>query len=255
MSIVEVIHKGSYAAEIYHDECHDSPDDWGNDEIFLGYIDTRHYRMGRADFKVEYGHRHLPWEEVADQPSILEHWGDSDTFSKEKWEEDVFKEGYDVFPVRLLDYGSNGAQLKMCQPCDADGYIWVKNSDTPMSRLSDVLENNGESSHSRAEGLLETWNQYLSGEVYCYAIYRKLREVNEVESDLCWNPKYDRSGIHFKLFRSDRYQLTDQYGGIYGYSYTVEQVHAELEALIQRDGWEDEITGMPEEGGELCMTL
>lgn len=152
---IEVIKYRGHEIEIFYDEFCESPDDWGNDEVFLVY-DHRDFRVKRKGF---------------DPETIF----DSLLKKKSKFE------GHWVFPVYAYIHSGiislslyKGSYPFTC-PWDTSfrGFVLVK-CDTEIEKsYNEELE----TARKRAEGLIKTWNEYLSGEVYGY----------NSEVGGCWN--------------------------------------------------------------------
>jgi hypothetical protein len=137
---------------------HDSPDDWGDEEAFLGRVAVGAQCFGRKDFDIDEASRYLPFGEGVWR---VDEWDDEDE-RRQEWE-DVADTGYEVFPVRFLDYGANGAELRETTDDRADGYIFVAVPwESDLERLAHVDFPLDE----RKDHVLSVWNMYLSGEVY-----------------------------------------------------------------------------------------
>jgi hypothetical protein len=127
-----------FTVTIEQDEDPQSPDEWGDEEVFLGEVHHRNYRkFGRKD------HHTAPIDEDGSCP-------------------------FEVYPVRLVDYGgANGCKLQFLdkdEDDNASGRIFVKRL-TPLEMLGRVI-----TMDELAENLLQTWNTYLQGEVYAFSI-------------------------------------------------------------------------------------
>lgn len=220
----EIEYKG-YRIVIDQDDCHESPDAWGDDEVFLGEIKTSRYQLGRANYTKTDGQGYLPWGtgvwcqepwgEVIPAESWLEDtmgqeerdWAEA----REKYEEWEYqqqvhqrtKELYWVFPVCLRDYGGGNIRLVEGDAEDEesyDGWVYVKKQPTAMSLLAEVLT--GELPQARFESLLEIWNQYCEGDVWSFRIYRQGDEDGEEG------------------------EVVDSCGGYYGYEYAMAEAKA-----------------------------
>jgi hypothetical protein len=123
---------------IEYDEDAEGPDQWGDTEVFLSKVNTNRYRIGR--------------EKVS--------WVSSD----DRDPDDELYQEYLDFPIRLIDYGSNGARLQFCSERRADGALLVKRRTDLEAIVSGVT------SEQLAECVLEDWNTYLGGEVFCFIV-------------------------------------------------------------------------------------
>ena len=120
---------------MFYDEYAESPDTWGNEDVFL----------------VSYNRREL-WV----VPKYWEYSHDA------LYECKGFHEGYYVFPVSI--YSHSGLALCMGNRGGWDfsngwAFMLVKRERGSWTR-TDAMK--------RAEGMLEMWNDYLSGHVYGY---------------------------------------------------------------------------------------
>lgn len=134
---IETIEYRGYEIEVCYDTDASSPDDWGNDESFIVY-DHRQFCVRRKGF---------------DARDIFEHTSEVGR---------MFYDGYYVFP--LYAYIHSGVSLSLGSGSDK----W----DTSMSGFVLVKREKGcwskQKAEKYAEGLVESWNEYLSGEVYGY---------------------------------------------------------------------------------------
>lgn len=148
-----------YHYEINYDDCDESPDEWGDHEVFLVY-DHRDFYIERRGFYPPEIHDYLK--------------GDIDyDFS-----------GYYIFPVYA--YIHSGISLSLLYNGDRwdtsmRGYVLVKKS------LRDYISE--DIAKTYAEGCIENWNAYLSGQIYRYEIYKKEicehcnhEEIEEIDS-------------------------------------------------------------------------
>jgi hypothetical protein len=136
-NLIESIPYKGYEIEVYYDDSDQSPDEWGDDELFLVY-DHRDFCIKRKGF--------LP----------------RDIFDTEK---DMYS-GYYVFPVYA--YIHSGVSLSLGRSrypfndrwdVSSTGYALVKREKGCWNR---------DKAYKLAELLIKEWNQYLSGDVYGY---------------------------------------------------------------------------------------
>jgi len=146
---------------IYYDQNSESPDTWGNTDIFLVY--------DHRDFYVK-----VPGFDPSD---IFDEWKDS------KQGEFLYNE-YFVFPV--LAYIHSGVSLSLSDNGQTSGF------DTSFKGFALVKKceywPDIETAEKAAKELLNEWNQYLSGEVYGY----------DSEAGSCWG-FYGQDGIEQML--------------------------------------------------------
>lgn len=133
------IYKG-IEIKIQYDEDYESPNDWGNDNVFLVY-DHRQFNVRVNGFAPEYIVKAMQ--------------------NKEK----TF-DGYYYFPV--FAYIHSGISLSLCK----NYYPFTCNFDTSFAGFALVKRGKGmytrDKAYKAAESLISTWNKYLSGEVFGY---------------------------------------------------------------------------------------
>lgn len=144
--------------KIFYDTDADSPDTWGNDELFLVY-DHREFCVKRKGF---------------DPKEIFDHTNET---------EKMFYKGHYVFP--LYAYIHSGVSLSLGKT----SYPFTDRWDTSFAGFVLVKQIKGWSYHREkalkaAESLVEEWNMYLGGEVYGYS----------TEHGSCWG-FYGNSGL------------------------------------------------------------
>lgn len=154
----EIDHNG-YRIAIECDEYAENPDDWGNDEMFLVY-DHRDFCVRRKGF-------------------------DPDDIFERMQEGKKTYNGYWVFPVYAyihsgvaLSLGRNSYPFTDRWDVSFKGFALVKRMKHQWSE---------DKAYNLAEGLIKTWNMYLSGEVYGFNVYELDEDGEEVDSiDSCW---------------------------------------------------------------------
>lgn len=172
----EIDYKG-YKIKIRQQDYPESPKDWDNDEAFLVY-NHRNFQVEMEGFNVS---------DISDYIQSLSHPND---------EYDVKDFGaYYIFPVEACIHSGISLSLftgtKTCQwDSSVSGYVLVKKTNGYLQGTELVTEYMAK---ARAEGLLELWNQYLSGEVYgfiiekpniVYSITKKKFDTLVFENDL-----------------------------------------------------------------------
>ena len=140
-----------YAIKVYPDDCLTSPDDWGDDNLFL----------------------------IADHRQLFVK---RDGFMLNRMEPDEIKEiekQYHIFP--LAAYIHSGVSLSLSRK----GYPF--NDAWDSGYIGAVFSSKKEwrtkmKAHNAAQGLIETWNEHLAGNVWGYQIEDK----NGAHVDSCW---------------------------------------------------------------------
>lgn len=152
---METIHEeklNGLTIKIFQDMNSQSPDDWGDDDLFLAGFDTRNFFVMPKDKK--------EWS-IKD---LLDHYLDTHhIFSLEAYIHSgicLSLSGEGNFPDRAFDVS------------DGIGCVFV----------SKKYWKTKKSAKHTAENHVKTWNDYLSGNVYGYQVEDK--DGNEIES--CW---------------------------------------------------------------------
>lgn len=140
---------------IFQDDTYDSPDDWGNTDAFIVH-DHRDFTIERKGFNPS-----EIFEALQENPNKL-------------------FDGYRVFP--LYAYIHSGIALSLGR----NQYPFTCRWDTSFAGFVLVKHEKGmytpKQARRIAEGLIETWNEYLSGNVYGFVV-----ENSEGEQlDSCW---------------------------------------------------------------------
>ena len=132
----EIIDYKGYRIRIEQDDNYESPDMWGDNELFLVY-DHRQFTVKRKDFEPQ---------------DIYENGL-------------AYEKNYWIFPVEA--YIHSGVHLslfngtKQCRwDSSVSGYILASKEEFEGLETAKIV----------AEGLIETWNQYLSGDVWGFII-------------------------------------------------------------------------------------
>lgn len=169
---IESYKVGGLTVRIGQDDSPQSPEEWGDTEVFLGAVSNhRRFYCGREDEPAESARRYVPWgegpwewDESRNGRLALgyEAWFEDEADMRLAWEEE-HDTGYAVFPVELVDYGANGQALRECTHREADGYIFVK---VPWSCDLERVAYPDFDAKGRKDAILADWNQYLGGEVY-----------------------------------------------------------------------------------------
>jgi len=155
-SIEKINYKGK-VIEIYQDLDCQSPEDWGEDGIFL----VNYHR----DFEVRR-------DEIITEDDVRT-WYQGEKIKQQK--------NFFIFQLSMLSHSGVWLSLNSSFACDAGGW------DT--SRVGVVLVSKKEAKTKEkavklASGLIESWNDYLSGNVYGYVI-TGIEDSKILDS--CWN--------------------------------------------------------------------
>lgn len=176
------------------DDWAESPDDWGDEDIFLSETKNRNCTIGRRSLSAEEaGRKYCEWGEGPYNMDHLDCGKDAAEILQMQEDYDFYHQsGFMVFPVSLLDYGSNGCQLRYWYPGryngEPDGYLVVKWPESPLEQLAELAEWD-KLPDERADMMMKEWNTYLSGEVYVV----RITEVEWDEEEGNWA---DKDGGH-----------------------------------------------------------
>ena len=161
---------GNFTFNLAYDEYADSPEAWGDEDAFLGAVNTRNCNFGRKNWGKNFALYHIPFGEgpwLFDNPDMeMAENVDSEQELQEAWA-GCFDPSIEVFPVEYMDYGCNGGRLRECDHHNADGYIFIC---VPWRSEIEKLAHADFDVQAIKDALLKEWNQYLSGEVYTAAI-------------------------------------------------------------------------------------
>jgi hypothetical protein len=137
-----------------------------NEHYFLGYTETRGMSIGKGGWDTGYARSYIPWGEGPWDPDQCDYEVEKEELREEY--EGERSEGYRVYPVRLIDHGSYGSELRHADHDEANGYIFVEIPKTPVEELAAAAK--GFSADEIAESILHEWNTYLSGDVWIYDV-------------------------------------------------------------------------------------
>lgn len=136
--------KSGNTLRIFEDENAQSPDTWDNKDMFL-VIETRQFEVKRKGFDIDAINDHSDHYFIFPINAYI-HSGIKLYFS----ENETRYRGYILIDKNDMDFDANRAFKAE----------WKDKSDNELAQIF-------------AEGLLETWNQYLSNEVYGFEIIQK----------------------------------------------------------------------------------
>ena len=152
----EIFYK-DYKIKIRRDESPESPDDWGNEELFLVY-DHRQFSVSRKGFEPG---------DIYDYIMSLCH--PDDEFDVGDYSD------YYIYPVEA--YIHSGVSLSLFEgttssnwDSSVSGYILIKKS--YVLKYPNIISDKDkiDKAYELANTLIKEWNQYLFGEVYGYII-------------------------------------------------------------------------------------
>jgi hypothetical protein len=168
--------KNNRELEITQDTDIESPNDWGNTDIFLVY-DHRQLNIKRKGFEPEDIYN---WLELIKGVRInnkpLQHPIPKGNYKVNGHD----YSDYYIFPVEAYIHSGISLSLftgtKQCRwDSSVTGFILVHREelDYPLQRTQPELENKSDLEIAKhyAKGLIDTWNTYLAGNVYIITLY------------------------------------------------------------------------------------
>lgn len=213
----------NYRIEIQQDKHVESPDSWGNEKLFLVF-DHRQFNVEREGFEPDDIYNYIGLKRSSEQlekniRANLNNLNERDlkacNYKLQDLKNDLenykdYELEYFIFNVSAYIHSGVSLSLNTLYPfnCPWDtahnGFILVK---------KDIKEDlTIEEAHKYAQGLIETWNQYLSGEVY-YIELQLIRKYTKCYLD---------SGMDSEEFIE--YETIDSMGEVY---------RSDLESCIQ----------------------
>lgn len=193
--------KSGNILKIIHDEFAQSPDEWGDDGLFLVY-DHRQFSADRKGFDPK-----DIFERGYIQFQLLEYLKDKDINNLKDFEQEeineyqsqiddypAFEDDYFIFPIDA--YIHSGVHLSLANNTDypdrrwdvsTSGYVLVKKDEIQDDEWRNKChkgKSEEEISRHLAEGLIETWNQYLSGDIYGFQILKPIKTYTITEESL-----------------------------------------------------------------------
>jgi hypothetical protein len=181
--------KSGNILRVIQDENAESPDTWDNEDMFLVY-DHRQFAVSREGFDPNDIYNYLEIKSKINSPIRLDE-------SVDELEDDLkqyfdYDSAYYIFPVDA--YIHSDIHLSLANTKDypdrkwdvsTTGYILVKKDQILPEYNMGVAET---ALHWRAkemaEGLIETWNQYLSGDVYGFQVLKPVKTYTITEEEL-----------------------------------------------------------------------
>lgn len=159
--------KSGNILRVEQDSDPESPDNWGNEDMFLVY-EHRDFTIRRKGFEPR---------------DIFEYLEDC--------HEQVDNNKYDDYYIFLVyAYIHSGVSLSLGNDkypfndrfdVSTTGYILIKKN--PKGDAFDIIVTEKEAKEL-AEGLIETWNQYLSGNIWGFKILKPIKTYTITEEDL-----------------------------------------------------------------------
>lgn len=198
----DINYKG-YKIKIRQDEYYESPNDWGDENLFLVY-DHKQFTVKRKGF----------------EPQDIYESGLA------------YEKNYWILPVEAYIHSGVSLSLfsgtKLCRwDSSVSGYILASKKEFK----------NLETAKTAAEGLIKTWNQYLSGEIWGYII-EKSNTVYSISKE-----KFDRllfendlSTLESEFDIEDEWEEVDSCWGFYGQDAAIDEAKLVIDYLTKDNG-------------------
>ena len=165
--------KSGNILEVIQDSDPQSPDSWGNTDMFLVY-DHRQFSVERKGFPPKYIYDYLD-EKTG---TILDH--DLDLSKLDNFH--IFNVAAHIHSGVHLQLNNSSFPFQRGWDTSTTGFVIVKKEDIVEGKKPTFITE--AEALKYAEGLIETWNQYLSGDVYGFRILKPITDYTITEKDL-----------------------------------------------------------------------
>jgi hypothetical protein len=250
----EIVYKEEYKGyliEIYQDDSSDSPDDWNNTDVFLVYDHDRFF-VKRDNFNPEDINKSMGLALLSDKlkklKKKLSEIKKSTIYYEDRIKKDLIKNAkldiqkikdkiYDLYNGEIQDYSdywifpvfayihsmvilslSDSSYPHTC-PWDTSfrGFILVeKVQEWYIDNSTKEVNIHTEKAEEQAQGLIETWNNYLSSNVYGYEICKPV-EYCTIDKDIMQTTEhFDELRSKLLLNTTTEWETIDSCWGFYG---------------------------------------
>jgi len=206
----DVYYKG-YKIKVRQDEDYESPNDWGDEDLFLVY-NHRQFTVKRDGFDPNDIYDYLELQSKINSLIGLDE-------TQEELEDNLkgyfdYESEYWVFPVEAYIHSGVSLSLfsgtKQCRwDSSVSGYILASKEE-----FKDL-----ETAKTATEGLIKTWNQYLSGEIYGFIIEKPntIYSISKEEFDtLCITGTFSSEAFLQVAEEDTDWEEKDSCWGYYG---------------------------------------
>lgn len=230
----------NYKLEIIQDESPESPNDWGDSSVFLVY-DHHQFHVKRNGFKPGNIFKHLRATENINQlEQIIKDGYDLDDVQLENleyYQDCLVKEynNYFIFPVSA--YIHSGVSLSITNEFFSDewdssiqGFVLVEKvlvKDEVTDEITNIAKN-------YAEELIETWNTYLSGDVWGFKLYKAQNfcKISEENWDKLVENSYEFKAYQHFIYETEWNEI-DSCWGFYGSNIEKNSMLAHIDSKIE----------------------
>lgn len=234
----QTIEYKGFKIEIKYYSDSESPNDWGCNECFLVF-QHKDFNVGRDGFYPQNIHSYLEILNIIKNHSSL-------TIEQlEEYNEELstytdYNKDYFIFPIEAyIHSGVSLSLFKRHKQCRFDssvtGFILVARN---------YADDNTEQAELYAEGLIDTWNHYLSGNVYGFITYENKPDysISKEFFDKYVEDNISILDIRDKMILSDDWCEIDSCWGYYGdpkESGLLEEAKSVIDNLIEKRGKRD----------------
>lgn len=228
----DIYYKG-YKIKIRQDEDCESPNDWGDDEVFLVY-DHRQFYVERAGFAPQSIYHYLYAKDMVNSGN------DVDGNYQEEFESYYEYDNFHIFPVEAYIHSGVSLSLfsgtKQCRwDSSVSGYILVaKNIQIAADDYTLIPK---DKAIEYAESLIETWNTYLSGDVWGYIIKKSNTTYsiskNDLKEILDENNYIDKDEFYNIATEDQDWEEVDSCWGFYGEDAALNEAKLVINNLIK----------------------
>ncbi len=256
--IEETIDYKGHKIEIIQDEDAESPDVWGNEDLFLVY-DHRDFNVERKGIIPREIHQYLTYppkpkkekfgfienNTFNGEPSEFTLEGGKEAYEEalEEWENNKdFSDYSDYFIFPVDAYIHSGVNLSLANTVNYPDRRWDVSTTGYVLVKKDILKDSSkheedlteEEANKYAESLIKEWNQYLSGDVYGYKI-SKIRDLAE-EISISLVKSFNEKGFNnisketikesldLQLIKDlEEFEEKDSCWGFYGKEFAIEE--------------------------------
>jgi len=204
METYKTITYKNHTIKIIQDEICESPNEWGNTDLFLVH-DHRDFTVKREGFEGQKLYNYYELLSMINSPKTTKE--DKESFLEEINDNYSKFDNYFIFPVFAyihsgiaLSLGNNSYPFSCSFDTSFAGFIVAdkkqldfdynrKNND----KFKDLSDQ--EIAYIFAEGLIEEWNDFLSGNVYGFQIFDNNDLDNEIDACYGFYGNPEKSGI------------------------------------------------------------
>lgn len=216
--------KSGNILSMIRDEDAESPDKWDNEDIFLVH-QHRSFTVERKGFEPKDIFHHIETKRRIKKLYSPKNNTDDELELLEEYEEELNSkyDDYYIFPVAA--YIHSGVSLSLTDSFERKGWdtsvtgfiLVMKEQFAEAEGEHFPVEMQKNKAKKQAEGLIETWNQYLSGDVYGFTINKPIKTytISEDKTEEIVDLKNGNYQIIGKFIEYLEYEEIDSCWGFY----------------------------------------